>query len=196
MSNEQIIAILKEGLKKKTESSLSKEDIAFLKKVTDMSEEEINAAFKDFAKQSGSAGLLDKQQFANLYLKLTGLSPGESTKKIDLVFEQLDQNNDNGLSFQEFLIWFSLRTKAEPSERFKYSLSLFDLNEDGFLTSDEIKKVLSGLLIFMDAGYGIDEVTANCMKKLDTDKNGKVTESEFIQCLLSDPKMQSIMAII
>ena len=41
---------------------------------------------------------LDKREFSNLYIKLNGLAPNESTNKIDYIFDAFDKDK-NGFYF-------------------------------------------------------------------------------------------------
>ena len=44
---------------------------------------------------------LDKREFSNLYIKLNGLAPNESTNKIDYIFDAFDKDK-NGFLFLFF----------------------------------------------------------------------------------------------
>ena len=50
-------------------------------------------------------------------------------------------------------MWYAIKSNGDVKTRLSYAISIFDLNDDGLLTRDEIKTVLSKILIFMVFGY-------------------------------------------
>ena len=108
-------------------------------------------------------------------------------KKIDLLLDQIfnafDRNQDGSLNFQEFLIGTILFESDSLSDRLKIFFSLFDISNDKQIEKSEIEHVLNKLnrsdLIDNDNSYS--SFAQEMMQDLDFDKNGSISEDEFIE---------------
>ena len=67
------------------------------------------------------------------------------------ILGKLDFNNNGSIDYSEFLIAHVDMTKLAHEDRIKEVFNLFDLDNSGTITIDEIKKVLGG-------GVGVGEV--------------------------------------
>ena len=47
-------------------------------------------------------GRLDKKEFQNLYVKLKGLAPNETTNKIDYIFDEFDKDKSGRFVLFDF----------------------------------------------------------------------------------------------
>ena len=108
-------------------------------------------------------------------------------KKIDLLLDQIfnafDRNQDGSLSFQEFLIGTILFESDSLSDRLKIFFSLFDISKDKQIEKNEIEQVLNKLnrsdLIDNDNTYS--SFAQEMIQDLDFDKDGSISEDEFIE---------------
>ena len=65
-----------------------------------------------------------------------------------------------------------------------------DIDQDGFVTENELQRILACMRPFYDNEFeqnGANEA-AILMKKLDTNKTGKVPKEVFVSSLINDPE--------
>lgn len=69
---------------------------------------------------------------------------GITTEEIltDRIFCFFDQQNDGVIHEDEWVIGLSVLLKGTQEERIKYTFSIYDLNNDGFITKEEIFSLL------------------------------------------------------
>ena len=60
------------------------------------------------------------------------------------IFEKLDFNNNGTIDYSEFLITQLDPTKVVNEDRLREVFDMFDCDQSGFITADEIKKMLGG----------------------------------------------------
>jgi len=68
-----------------------------------------------------------------------GLVPEEDMKRLKACFRIADKDHSGTLSFAEYVLFFSLLSMPEAS--LAISFKLFDLNEDGYISEEEFRKV-------------------------------------------------------
>jgi len=69
---------------------------------------------------------------------------GITTEEIltDRIFCFFDQRNDGVIHEDEWIIGLSVLLKGSQDERIKYTFTIYDLNNDGFITKEEIFSLL------------------------------------------------------
>lgn len=69
---------------------------------------------------------------------------GIATEEIltDRIFCFFDQRNDGVIHEDEWVIGLSVFLKGTQEERIKYTFTIYDLNNDGFITKEEIFSLL------------------------------------------------------
>ena len=88
---------------------------------------------------------------------------------------KLDFNNNGTIDYSEFLIAHVDISKIVHEDKLKEVFSLFDSDNSGTITVDEIKKVLgSGSVGAID-----DEEWDRILKEVDEDGNGDISFDEF-----------------
>lgn len=94
----------KTKISKKT-AKLSSKDYKFLIKQTGMTKEQITDIFNKF-NANNPDGVLDKREFARLYIELRP-EPAELIDEIALhVFGAFDADNNGSINFNEFMVLF------------------------------------------------------------------------------------------
>ena len=113
-------------------------------------------------------------------LRCLGLNPTNSDLK-DLLNEY-DKNNDQVLNLDEFVELYVKYTQKFSSveEELAEEFKKLDVNGDGYIDIEELKKVLS----FGDDKLSDQEVE-EVIKEFDTNGDGKITLQEFIHGVLS-----------
>ena len=103
------------------------------------------------------------------------------------MFKQVDKDGSGNIEFEEFLelIKNHLMYKGNPLDELQNIFQYFDLDSDGFISNEELKKVLN-LLSEMDNENTTpvnDEDIEDMIKLADKNKDGKVDLSEFLELM-------------
>ena len=78
-------------------------------------------------------------------------------------------------------------------EQIEYCFSIYDLNADGFISREEMLTMLKTCLVRQgleeDGDEGVKDLIEMTMKKMDEDKDGKVSFDDFKITVNNDPLM-------
>ncbi|KAF1782440.1 EF-Hand 1, calcium-binding site [Phytophthora cactorum] len=102
---------------------------------------------------------------------------------VDRIFQLFDTNNDNFISFDEFLQSVSvLSSKGGTTEKIKFSFDILDFDRDGKLSSQELLSMLEACI--QENGINIPSecltmIVAKTMEDVDLDKDGFISFDEF-----------------
>ena len=135
----------------------------------------------DFFDKNGS-GKIEAQEINNLLNKLGK----ESTKsEVNDLLSSIDKNQDNAVDFDEFCVMIKASSKysiqQNEQEELREQFRLFDLDGNGSISPDELKKVMSTMgEKITDAD--IDEL----LGKYDLNKNGMIEYNEFVKYMLDE----------
>ncbi|BHF58672.1 hypothetical protein SprV_0100162600 [Sparganum proliferum] len=103
-----------------------------------------------------------------------------TTEEAREIFNKIDTNNDGRIDFREFVTMMTPLMEEGKSDdlHFKMAFEFFDKNNDGEITTAELKQVLHTLhLRLTDAE--IDEM----ILEADSDGNGQVSYEEFTKVM-------------
>ena len=93
------------------------------------------------------AGISDEETFKEVYQKIFPL--GDSSKYAGLVFKSIDQNQTGAVTFGDFMDFLSMLTKGSVEEKMLWSFHFYDVNKDGYISREEMIKVIKGRLNFL-----------------------------------------------
>ena len=93
------------------------------------------------------AGISDEETFKEVYQKIFPL--GDSSKYAGLVFKSIDQNQTGSVTFGDFMDFLSMLTKGSVEEKMLWSFHFYDVNKDGYISREEMIKVIKGRLNFL-----------------------------------------------
>ena len=82
-----------------------------------------------------------------MYQKIFPL--GDSSKYAGLVFKSIDQNQTGAVTFGDFMDFLSMLTKGSVEEKMLWSFHFYDVNKDGYISREEMIKVIKGRLNFL-----------------------------------------------
>ena len=104
---------------------------------------------------------------------------GQSPSKAELqdLINELDDNSDGHIDFQEFLAMMSRNVDAEDEaeEILLEAFKVFDLDANGFISAKELELAMANL------GEKLSDIElAELIKQADTDKDGRINYVEFI----------------
>ncbi|XP_055371477.1 calmodulin-A-like isoform X2 [Condylostylus longicornis] len=110
-------------------------------------------------------------------MRSLGQRPSE-TELRDMVNE-VDQDGNGTIEFNEFLQMMSKKMKgADGEDELREAFRVFDKNNDGFISSSELRHVMTNL------GEKLSEMEVDDMiKEADLDGDGQVNYSDFVMLL-------------
>ena len=97
-------------------------------------------------------------------------------ERIQRMIAAVDDDNDGRINFGEFMAMMKARTvHRDLQEKMTEMFRTFDVDNDGFITSEELRRVLDGV------GDSITpEQTQLIIRRYDDNKDGRVSLEEFL----------------
>ena len=136
-------------------------------------------------KKTKKSDELDREEFQLVLEKWLGkkITP-DSGIDIGEVFASVDTDGSGTVNFKELVVWLSIYQKGSEEDKLRSIFRSFDLDGNGVLDTNEITNVLD-ILKFSLAERGESESraiadAAAMVKKLDNDKDGKITLEEWV----------------
>lgn len=112
---------------------------------------------------------------------------------MDRIFKFFDTKSDGTITREEWILGLNVLLKGTTEEQTAYSFSIYDLNHDGFISKEEMLNLLKTALfssgVEEEADEGIKDLIEMTMKKMDDDKDGKVSFEDFQICVKNNPLM-------
>ncbi|KAK9505938.1 hypothetical protein O3M35_009893 [Rhynocoris fuscipes] len=118
---------------------------------------------------------------------------GVNTEEIlmDRIFCAFDTSCDGIVRQDEWLIGMSAFLKGSLQEKIAFAFSVYDLNNDGYIVREEMFNLLRNSLVKQpqdeDPDEGVKELVELVLKKLDRDKDGKVSFEDFSEAVHEEP---------
>lgn len=148
--------------------------------------------FKVIASSESDDGQIDKREFQN------ALGLKDSTF-MTRMFSYFDADGDNQITFIEFLNALSiLSSKADVSEKLKFSFMIYDFDKDNMISSTDLKEMLVATLDELDLAMGEEQIEAlvnSTILEADLDKDGLISFSEYKSLYEQHAGMLELMTI-
>ncbi|XP_068246003.1 A-type potassium channel modulatory protein KCNIP2-like isoform X2 [Palaemon carinicauda] len=161
------------------------EGLEQLSKATRFTKEELQFMYRGF-KQECPTGVISEETFKTIYGKFFPL--GDTAMYAHYVFGTLDQDGSGSITFGDFIMGLSVLLKGTLQERVNWIFNLYDINNDGYITKEELIDIVTSIYDLMgdEANPGIDDNTAvhhvdKIFQKLDLNNDGVVTMDEFME---------------
>ena len=113
-------------------------------------------------------------------MKSLGQNPTE--KELQQMIKSVDDNGDNEIDFEEFLILMSSKKpgKDDPDKELRDAFAVFDTDNSGTISRSELKKLMKNL------GQTLSDAELDAMMdEVDTDGNGEIDFAEFKSMMVS-----------
>ncbi|XP_050539789.1 calmodulin-beta-like [Daktulosphaira vitifoliae] len=110
-------------------------------------------------------------------------SLGQRPTQSDLrgMVNEVDQDGNGSIEFNEFLLMMARKLKvSDGEEEMHHAFNVFDKNGDGFITFDELKRVM-----FSIGERLTDEEIEDMIKEADLNGDKKIDYNEFITIITS-----------
>jgi Ca2+-binding EF-hand superfamily protein len=172
--------------------SSSRWDLNQLAKATGLSRTEIDRFYSDYVEASGKDGIMDMDEFIDLYSHLPiarTLSKGEMKDQAVRIFRAFDQDESGTLSFDEFLTAIIV-INSDTSQDDRVN---FLVQENSTLKHKHSNERISseyGHQIFQSLNeyHGLPRGTEHkYWKELDRNNRGYVTQEELVEYIIRHP---------
>jgi len=172
-----------EELKKETKNKLNKKDIL---------------QYHKFWHELFPDGNMDKKGFIKFAKVAMPEAPQDAD--IDYLFRAMDQNKDGTITFKEFLIFQSITaptvTPLNPDELIDMAFDMYDEDNDGYVTADEMKESLTNMfkarnldVTSKEVKNTIEQRIQNLLILADENGDGKLTREEIQKAYKEDPSI-------
>lgn len=168
-----------------------------LSKGTKFTSKELSSFFDKFKKDFPD-GKITKDQFTILYKKMFGVD-GDATEFCELTFKQYDKDNSGTIDFKEFMMTLSVASRGTPDEKLLWAFHLYDKDGNGYLTESEIREVLTAVYKARSKPAPQESaarVAADIMKQADDNKDGRLSEAEFLYHAARCEEVQEMLSTL
>ncbi|XP_034933810.1 Kv channel-interacting protein 1-like [Chelonus insularis] len=177
------------------------DSLASLCRATRFTEAELKRIYRGF-KAECPTGVVREDTFKCIYSQF--FPQGANTSQYaHYVFNTLDQDHSGLLSFEDFVTGLSILSRGSMDEKLRWTFSLYDINGDGCITRDEMTDIVTAVYELMGKfsdpnmdPEGVREKVDRMFQKMDGNKDGVVTLSEFLEACRSDPDISTSMAAL
>jgi Ca2+-binding EF-hand superfamily protein len=166
---------------------------------TKFSRKELQIMYRGF-KNECPTGVVNEETFKYIYAQF--FPQGDCSAYAHYVFNTFDQDHSGTISFEEFVMGLSLLLRGTLLEKLEWTFSLYDINGDGVITTDEMFNVVSAVydIVGKYAEPRVDETTIRdhvsaVFQKMDTNKDGVITLDEFIDTCRRDADISRSMSV-
>ncbi|XP_009870258.1 PREDICTED: EF-hand calcium-binding domain-containing protein 1, partial [Apaloderma vittatum] len=98
-------------------------------------------------------------------------------------FRTFDKDNNSSIGVVEWVEGLAILLRGTLEEKIKYCFEVYDLNGDGYISREEMFRMLKNSLIQQppeeDPDEGIKDLVDIALKKMDYDHDGKLSFMDF-----------------
>jgi len=176
---------------------LSDEDLEFIAKHTAVSRDQIDEQYENFLGKHPN-GKITKSDFKTM---MHACFPDHDSAKLEAhIFRMYDKDGDGNIDFKEFMMVLYIMSNGTPEENLKQIFRIFDINNDGTLSPDEMDKLvkdLSKMFTKKDNPNTMshEELAHKAFKEMDADSDGKITQEEFVRACLNHETISKMLAL-
>lgn len=162
----------------------SKPNLKEMSKQTRFSVRHLEILFKSF-KVDFPNGTASKAEFVQYYKKIAGVDRDPDWNDVaGNLFNQCDVNQDGKVDFREYMTLLATAANGTREEQLKFAFQLYDQDKNGYITETEFRSVLTALYKSKhtpEAAKKGEEDAKVMVAGMDADKDGKISEWEFMQ---------------
>jgi Ca2+-binding EF-hand superfamily protein len=175
------------------------EEIEKISSKTKFSKSELQVMYRGF-KQECPAGIVNREKFKSIFAKFFPL--GDSAQYAQFVFNTFDSGNTGDISFENFVKGLSILCRGSFLDKIHWTFSLYDLNQDGVISRDEMTQIISAIYDMMgcccvppvEGTTPVQRVNL-VFDKLDLNRDGFISLDEFVVCCQQDESIAKSMAV-
>jgi len=160
----------------------SSEPVAF-------SKQELKILYKNFLNlDTDKSGSIEQKEFFDV----PELRDNPIVQRVVSVF---DKNNDDKISFYEFITGLStLTSTSNVEEKIKFAFEIYDTNSDGYISNGDLFNTLKLLTGDNLTDIQIQQVVDRTILAADKDLDGKLSFEEFAE-FIQDVKVSELFSI-
>ncbi|KAJ2948192.1 hypothetical protein O0L34_g10001 [Tuta absoluta] len=106
-------------------------------------------------------------------------------------WERGPTGGEGALKFESWVRGLSILLRGTDEERRNHCFAVYDLNADGYITRDEMFLLLKNSLLKQpgdeDPDEGVRDLVELVLKKLDVDKDGRVSPEDYKEAVEQEP---------
>jgi len=173
---------------------LTPEEFEQLSRTTSYTNAEVQDFYEKF-KKDYPKGYVDKKGFKTIYAAMFPQGSG-AEKFADHIFRIYDADGNGQISFQEFVSTLNVSSQGSVEDKLRSSFRMYDADRSGFITQKELTNILLAIYKSKKDPQATTKSKRDAEKimfELDTDKNKKLTEAEFIQAAKGCPQVLQII---
>ncbi|CAF3616956.1 unnamed protein product [Rotaria socialis] len=145
-------------------------------------------------------GELTKKKFIQVYRQF--FPNGQAEAFCTHIFRTFDADNSGKIDFKEFLMAINITAKGNPEKKLKWAFKMYDIDSNGSIDRQEMLRIIESIYDLLGAGIAKnasngalagrdpndtpENRTTQIFAIMDEDKNGVITEEEFIRGCLAD----------
>ena len=181
---------------KQNSRSLSRENLELLKSYTRYDEATIEEFHESFMKDCPT-GQLTRDKFVDLYKML--ICRGNAEKYCEHVFRTFDTDQNGVIDFEEFLLSMYVTSAGTAEEKLTWAFRMYDVDGNGVIDPEEMLKVVQAIygMLNKDATEPMsdsDERARKIFRRMDVNRDGLLTEEEFLRGCLEDDELSKLLA--
>nr|XP_042900365.1 Kv channel-interacting protein 1 [Parasteatoda tepidariorum] len=176
------------------------EAIDTLCQLTKFNKRELQLMYRGF-KQECPNGMVKEETFKGIYAQYFPKG-AETAQYAHYVFNSFDHDNTGAITFTDFVIGLSVLARGSLQEKLRWAFSLYDINGDGYITKDEMSRIVQSIYELMGKAVEpmIEDHTTRdhvdrVFQKLDLNKDGVVTIEEFLDSCQRDENITRNMQV-
>ena len=181
---------------KQSSTFLSGEKLEFLKAYTRYDDATIKEFHKSFM-ENCPTGQLTRDKFIDLY-KLF-IRTGNAEQYCEHVFRTFDIDQNGVIEFDEFLLAMHVNSAGTAKEKLTWAFRMYDVDGNGVIDPEEMLKVVQAIygMLNKDATEPMsdsDERARKIFRRMDVNRDGLLTEEEFLRGCLEDDELSKLLA--
>merc|ERR1719318_854076 len=178
-------------------SSLSQDDLEFLKRKTNFDEQTICDIYRGFLADCPQ-GKMVPATFCQIYSKC--FPAGNAREFCDHVFRTFDTDKNGVIDFKEFLLSIDVNSSGSPEEKLNWAFSMYDVDGNGWIDLEEMTKLVGSIYKMIGTqqphlvqNESVKEKAKGIFEVMDINSDGKVTKEEFTKTCLEDKTLIDLL---
>ncbi|XP_067000073.2 calaxin-like [Anabrus simplex] len=133
-------------------------------------------------------GTMDRKRFRAVLHAALDMT---SDTLMDRIFTVVDRSRRGNITMESWIGALSLFLRGTQEEKIKYAFSVYDVHHDGMITKDIMFVLMNKSLIRQsqdeDADEGIRDLVEMMLKRMDLDRDGRISFNDFRNSCLASP---------
>lgn len=132
----------------------------------------IEAAYTRFRTSARGSGTIDYDEFC-------AILQVNKAHQVEKLFALFDKNGTGKIDVQEFMVGLSMFTSADMEMKVKFAFTVFDKDNNGVITTEELATILGALHIGGDEA-SVKRKAKMILEQADVDTDGAIDYGEFV----------------